>query len=58
MAAAYRAHQSSWLERARARFVALIAISLVAASGGLLSELNRQAHAQVATTPAVLLATG
>ena len=57
MAAADRTHQTSWLERARARFAALVAITLVAVSGGLLSELNRQAHAAPAT-PAVLLATG
>ena len=57
MAAADRIHQSSWLERARARLAALVAITLVAVSGGLLSELNRQAHAQPAI-PAVLLATG
>ena len=36
----------NWLERARARLAAVVAISLVAASGGLLFEMNRQAHAQ------------
>ena len=47
----------TWLERARARLAAVVAIGLVAASGGLLSEMTRQASAQ-AETPDVLIARG
>ena len=57
MAAADRIHHYSWQERARARLAALVAITLVAVSGGLLSELNRLAHAAPAIPP-VLLAGG
>jgi hypothetical protein len=49
--------ERSWLERARARLAAVTAIGLVAASGGLLSEMSRQAQVQ-AETPEVLVARG
>ena len=59
MAAAPRAQyeQRNWLERARARLTAVVAIGLVAASGSLLFEMSRQAGAQ-AETPDVLIARG
>ena len=59
MAAAHRMHQArpNWLERAQARLAAVVAITLVAASGALLFEMNRQAHARPAT-PVILLASG
>ena len=45
-----KAHRSR-LERLMDRLAAVIAISLVAASGGLLAELNQQAHAEARADP-------
>ena len=38
--------ERGWAERMLARFVAVVAIGLVAASGGLLAEMSRLANAQ------------
>ena len=44
-------HPRSGLHRALDRLAAVIAISLVAVSGGLLAELNQQAQAQTRADP-------
>ena len=51
MAAGKSHHPRSGLARLRDRLVAVIAISLVAVSGGLLAELNQQAQAQSRVDP-------
>ena len=51
MSARPNAKRRPGLERLLDRITALIAISLVAVSGGLLAELNQQAHAEAHVTP-------
>ena len=56
MAAGKSYHPRSGLHRMLDRLAALIAISLVAVSGGLLGELNHQAQAQSRVDPFVAAA--